>query len=203
MNFDELQKKWQSQQGGFKLRIGADVLLKEVQRNKENFESSIFWRDVREAGVALVMAVFFLYQGIKGNSWSLCLPGLACIFVGVFMIADRIIQKKKQPKPGDSLTGCIEISSAQVEHQIWLLKNVLWWYLLPFAIGIALFWGHVAWQVRNDPGTGLLFIGECFVGLSVLYTGIYYLNQWAVRKYLIPRKQELEKLLASLENNSG
>ena len=35
MNFDELQKQWQSQQGGFKLRIDADVLLKEVQRNKE------------------------------------------------------------------------------------------------------------------------------------------------------------------------
>ena len=166
MNFDELQKKWQSQQGGFKLRIDADVLLKEVQRNKESFESSIFWRDVREAGGSLVMAVFFLYQGIKGNSWSLCLPGLACIFVGVFMIADRIIQKKKQPKPGDSLTDCIEISLAQVQHQIWLLKNVLWWYLLPFGIGIAVFGGDVAWQVRNDSGTGLRFIGWGRVGCS-------------------------------------
>jgi len=203
MNFDELQKKWQSQQGGFKLHIDADVLLKEVQRNKESFESSTFWRDVREAGGSLVLAPVFSYFAIKSNSWSLHFPALACIFVAAFMVIDRIIQKRKLPKPSDTLTGCIEISLVQVEHQIWLLKNVLWWYLLPFAIGISVFWGDAAWQVRNDTGTGLRFIGECFAGLIILYTGIYYLNQRAVRKYLIPRKQELEELLASLENNRG
>jgi hypothetical protein len=203
MNFDELQKQWQSQSGGFKLSIDADVLLKEVQRNKESFESTVFWRDVREVGVALVLAPLFLCQAAKSASWSLSLPGFACIFVGVFMIADRIFQKRKYPKSNNSLVNCIEISSAQVQHQIWLLKNVLWWALLPLGISIAVFWGDVAWQVRNDNGTGLRFIGECFVGLIVLYAGIYYLNQWAVRKYLIPRRQELEQLLRSLQNDNS
>jgi len=203
MTFNELQKNyWQKDAAAAKLAIDSDMLIREVRRNKEAFESSIFWRDFREAGGSLVIAVFFLYQGMKFNLWSLYLPALAGIFVGVFMIVDRVIQKKKLPKPSDSLAGCIRISLAQVEHQIWLLRNVLWWYLLPFAIGIALFWGHIAWQVRNDSGTGLMFIGGCFVGLIFLYTGIYYLNQYAVRKGLIPRKEELEAMLKSITNDN-
>jgi len=202
MTFDELQKTWQSQESSFKLTIDSDMLLREVRRNKKCFESAVFWRDVREAGVSFVLAVFFLYQGTKSNLWSLYFPALACIFVGVFMIVDRVIQKGKLPKPSDSLAGCIKISLAQVEHQIWLLRNVLWWYLLPFAIGVALFWGHVGWQVRNKGPTGLIFIGGCFAGLIILFTGIYYLNQYAVRKELVPRKQELESLLNSLTNDN-
>jgi len=201
MTFDELQKTWQKDSGASKLTIDSGMLLREVKRNREHFASAIFWRDVREAGGSLVLAVFFLYQGMKSNLWSLYLPALACIFVGAFMIVDRVIQKKKLPKPSDSLAGCIKNSLAQVEHQIWLLRNVLWWYLLPFAIGVALFWGHVGWQVRNDSGTGLIFIGGCFVGLIFLCTGIYYLNQYAVRKGLTPRRQELESLLRNLTND--
>jgi hypothetical protein len=207
MTFDELQKTWQKDAGISKLTIDSDLLLREVKRNKEHFESTIFWRDVREAGGSFVLAAFFLYQGTKLNQWSLYLPALACIFVGVFMVVDRFIQKGKLPKPSDPLAGCIKISLAQVEHQIWLLRNILWWYLLPFAIGISLFWGHVGWQVRNKGPTGLIFIGlifigGCFVGLIVLCTGVYYLNQYGVRKELMPRKVELESLLNSLTNDS-
>jgi hypothetical protein len=201
MNFDKLQKQWQSQPGGFKLRIDADVLLKEVQRNKESFKSSIFWRDVREAGGSLILAPVFSYFAIKSNSWSLHFPAMACVFVGAFMIIDRIIQKRKLPYLGYSLTDCIEISLTQVEHQIWLLKNIFWWYLLPFTIGVSIFWVHVWWLARSASWTWF-FIGGCFVGMFVLDICVYYLNQRAVRKDLLPRKQELEQLLTSLKNDN-
>jgi hypothetical protein len=35
--------------------------------------------------------------------------------------------------------------------------------------------------------------------LALLYWGIYWLNQFAVRRALDPRRQELETLLAGLE----
>jgi hypothetical protein len=202
MTFNELQKTWQKDAGISKLTVDSNVLLREVKRNKEQFASTVFWRDVREVGGCFVIAIFLLYIGMKSNVWSLYLPALAGIFAGVFMVIDRVIQKKKLPRPSDSLTGCIKISLAQVEHQIWLLRNIFWWYLLPFAIGISLFWGHVGWRIRNDSGAGLIFIGGCFVGLVILYADIYYLNQCAVRKGLMPRKQELELLLKMLTNDS-
>lgn len=200
MTFNELQRNWQKDTSGTKLTVDSDLLLREVKRNKEHFESTIFWRDVREAGGSFVLAVFLLYQSMKFNLWSLYLPVLACIFVGVFMVIDRVIQKRKLPKHSDPLAGCIKISLAQVKHQIWLLRNVIWWYLLPFTIGISLFWGHVGWKVRSGHPIGLIFIGGCFVGLIITYTGVYYLNQYAVRKELMPRKQELELLLNNLTN---
>jgi hypothetical protein len=203
MNFDELQKQWQSQPGGLKIRIDADVLLKEVQRNKESFESSVFWSDVREIGISLALVPIFIYFALTMHVWTLYLPALACVFLPAFMIIDRTIQKKKLPNLSDSLTGCIEISLAQVEHQTWLLKNVFWWYLLPFIIGVSIFWVHVGWLARDAGGTGLLFIGGCFALLFVVSVGVYYLNQWAVRKELLPRKQELEQLLRSLQNDNG
>ena len=67
MTFDELQKKWTSQQTGSKIAIDTDLLLKEVKRNKEQFESTIFWRDAREIGAGFVSSVFlFAFPGQPG-----------------------------------------------------------------------------------------------------------------------------------------
>jgi len=45
MNYEDMQKAWQSQGEPPKLNISADLLLREVQRNKDSFERMIFWRD--------------------------------------------------------------------------------------------------------------------------------------------------------------
>ncbi len=46
-----------------KVTINADVLLNEVRRNQQNFRRMIFWRDVREVGVAaLLVPVFYLQR---------------------------------------------------------------------------------------------------------------------------------------------
>ena len=201
MTFDELQKAWQSQESRFKLRIDSDMLLKEIRRNKKHFESAIFRRDVREGGCCLVMFVFFLYQGLKMNLWPLFVTALLVLSVGVFLIVDRIVQKKKRPEPAGTLMDCIESSLAQVVHQIWLLKNVLWWYLLPLGGGIGFIVGYVAWMIRKDIGKGWIFLLGYSIFVIFLYWGIYHLNQWGVRKKLAPRKQELESLLNSLTND--
>ena len=59
MNFEALQKTWQSQDASAKVTINADVLLKEVRRNQRHFWATIFWRDVREVGVAFLLTLFF------------------------------------------------------------------------------------------------------------------------------------------------
>jgi len=203
MTFDELQKTWQSQRASFKLTVDSDLLLREVKRNKRFFESAIFWRDVREVGVAFIMFLFFLYFGLKMKIWSLHATALLTLSVGVFMVVDRIVQKRKRPELTSALIGYIENSLAQVVHQIWLLKNVLWWYLLPPGIGIAIFIGHLAWLIRDLPGRGLTFLSVYCVFCTLLFWGIYLLNQHAVRKELNPRKEELEQLLNSLKNANG
>ncbi len=109
--------------------------------------------------------------------------------------------KRKPSEPGDPLLESVEESLTQVEHQIWLLRNVFWWYLLPPAISLSAFFAHVILLASQDwlealGGAGL------FVFLFALYYFVYYLNQRAVRLQLEPRRQELVTLLASLGDES-
>jgi len=203
MTFDELRRTWQSQQGVCKLNIDSDILLKEVKRNKKWFEAAVFWRDVREVGVAFIMFVFFLYCGLEQNIWSLILLALLVLGIGAFMVVDRFSAKRKHPKFNGTLISCIESSLAEIKHQIWLLKNVLWWYLLPLGIGIAVFIIHIIWEtLRTFSGKhsvyALVFLSTYLVCCTLFFWFIYWLNQRAVRKELLPRKVELEGLLDSL-----
>jgi hypothetical protein len=199
MNFEELQKAWQSQNPGAKVTIDADVLLKEVRRNQHHFWMMIFWRDVREVGVAAVLTWFFLHWAIRDREWTLYLLSLSCLGVGLFMLVDRWLQRRKRPVANDPLRSCIEASLLQVNHQIWLLKNVFWWYLLPLAAALGIAIGAGIWRTRQ---AGFLVMRGwvVFVLFGVLiYWGVYWLNQFAVKKYLEPRRQELESLLAGLD----
>jgi len=198
MDFDELQRTWQSQGSGPQLAIDPEMLLKEIRRNKRDFEATVFWRDVREVGAAVVMGTFFICLGITLYEWEWFLLALSMLWLVGFLVVDRMRQKRKPPVLREPLTACIESSLAQVNHQTWLLKNVLWWYLLPLGGGIGFFVGYVAWMIRKDPGKWWIFLLGYSVFGILLYWGIYHLNQWAVRKKLIPRKQELEALLNNL-----
>ncbi len=205
MTFDELQKSWQAQQIDPQIAIDSELLLKEVKRNKEYFESAILRRDIREIGCAVLLIALFLYFGIKHNLWPMWLLAILCLWIGVFMFADRIVQKRKLPRLSDSLFDCVKNSLAQVNHQIWLLKNVLWWYLLPLGAGLLIWFCYcgLSAMLSENPSTKyLLFILTCIVGTILLYWGVYWLNQYDVRKDLLPRKQELEQLLHSLKNSN-
>lgn len=199
MNFEALQKTWQSQNAGAQVTINADLLLKEVRRNQRQFWRTIFWRDVREVGVALLLAVFFMWHGLKLKNWTNGLVGLGCFGVGAFMVVDRLRQRRKKPLASDALVGCVETSLHEVNHQIWLLKNVLWWYLLPIAAPLTVATGVSLWQSRHV-AANLITLSVYGLFCVLLYWGVYWINQFAVRKSLEPRRRELEALLAETGN---
>jgi hypothetical protein len=208
MTFDELQKTWQKNESTSKLIIDPVLLAQVVKRNKEAFESSIYWRDFREVAVALIMVGVFLfrafqYKNIIWEAGAYVFLAIMCLYVAAFFIVDRRLQRKKKPSH-TSLLGCIESSLIQVNHQIWLLRNVFWWYLLPPGIGIALFFIVVTVnKFRLLPAARVLFGSLTGMLIVVLvFCGVYWLNQYAVRKELIPRKNELEALLKSLSNDN-
>jgi hypothetical protein len=216
MTFDELKQNWQQQKTG-KLSIDSGLLLKEVQRNKRHFESAIFWRDVRETGACFAGSVFlfagcvyFWSHGPKNFVWPLLLFTVLNTGVGTFILVDRIVQKRKCPKHDGTLMGYIESSLTQVVHQIWLLKNILWWCLLPIGGGSLIWFSSCGLIVITTEGVetffgDLFYTLACIIGTIVLGGtmllgwGIYWLNQRAIRKYLIPRQQELMQLQNSLQ----
>jgi hypothetical protein len=201
MNPDALQEAWQTQTSQRRLTINADVLLEEVRHRERSFRRTIFWRDVREVGVAGLLAVFFLWFGIKGLVWSLFVLAALLAGVAVFMVVDRLRQRRRHPSHSDPLVACAEESLAQINHQIWLLKNVFWWYLLPPGVGMALFYGQVSWSMLEAGLWRLKDLWGPLGGILVLW-GVYWLNQNCVRKELEPRQRELEALLQSLKDTN-
>ncbi len=203
MDPDDYKQAWQTQTSQTRLTMDAELLLKEVRRNRRYFTAMIFWRDVREVGTCLLMVPLWLYLGVKNSSpwtWYLTVPAL--LWIAGYMLADRMRHKRQRLEPGEPLRQCVESSLAQVEHQIWLLRNVLWWYLLPIALPLLAFFGQVAWQERSGGWwTAIAMSGGVALGV-IVFAGIYWLNQYAVRSDLEPRRRELETLLTSLKDET-
>ncbi len=199
MNFEDLQKTWQAQPAGATLTIGADVLLREVRRNQRHFVALIFWRDAREIVVCVILVACFGWQGWRQQDWTDFLLALAGLWVGAFMVVDRVRQRRKTPRNSDSLRGCVETSLHQVKHQIWLLKNVAWWYLLPILAALVVLLVVSTWRSWLNGFDALFGLGIAAGVCGLVFWGVYWLNQQAVRKYLEPRRHELEALLAGLE----
>ncbi len=201
MNPDELKAVWQSQTAPRRLTIDADVLLQQLRRNQKDFEALIFWRDLKEVGVAMVMLPVWIWLGRRYDlpwTWYLGIP--AMLWIAGFMVLDRIRQKGREPRPSAALRECAEHSLAQVEHQIWLLRNVFWWYLLPPSVAVGAFFAQVAWMAR-DGGWKAGWIMTGVVAFSVLVDwAIYWMNQTVVREELEPRQRELQALIGNLDN---
>ena len=200
MSFDELQARWQAHDHGGQLNIDLDALLEEVRRNQRDFEKRMWRRDFGEVTAAVLVTFIFGTLAVLMDQWSLFLGAAGSLFVGIFMVFDRLKQRRQRSTVADSLTSAIDASLVQVQHQIWLLRNIHWWYLLPLVPGLVTFLVSTS---RESLGNGLAeqFV-IAFVGLICLlaFWCVYWINQREIARKLEPRRMELEELRASLSS---
>jgi hypothetical protein len=202
MSRDPLQEAWQSQPDP---PLDADRLIQEFRQGERQFAAMIFLRDVREVGISLMLLPVWVAMGVGIGlpwSWYLVIPGL--LWIAAYMTIDRMRQKKRRAGPGDSLARGVESALADVEHQIWLLRNVFWWYQLPVGVPILAFFAHTFWQLSRG-SVGEMIMAFFATSLVTAFVGavnvwIYWINQKAVRSTLEPRRQELAAMLRSLSD---
>ncbi|MEZ5943425.1 MAG: hypothetical protein R3C18_18680 [Planctomycetaceae bacterium] len=116
-----------------------------------------------------------------------------------FMLVDRRLHPQLPSEPGEPLLCSLRKSLAQVEHQIWLLRNVFWWYLLPPAVAMGAFFIHSSWETTESWLGAILMTTIPGIVVYFVYRGVYWLNQTAVEKQLTPRRNDLVKLITNLE----
>jgi Na+/proline symporter len=199
MEFDDLQKAWQGQKAPERVTISAEALLREVRRNELSLRATLIWRDVREVSAAVLLAAWFSFKGLRDHAWSDCVCAALCAGVGVFIIIDRLARKGTQRSFTGTLKSCLESSLAEVNHQIWLLRNVFWWYLLPLLIASAISMCNT--NARRPHFNQPAAIGAMITALLVawFFRWVYRLNQAAVARTLEPRRRELEELMTGLK----
>ncbi len=209
MTHDPLQEIWNNEEEPSTVKIDKEWLLNLVRKKQRDFNHAVLRRDILEIGIHLLCAPIFVYYGItsaKGGGqhvWTWYLVAVACIWNAGFFVANRLWWKKKT-NPTAPSTSFLDRSMSEIENQIWLLKNILWWYLLPPGIAFLCVYlqrmmhksGAVEnadqlWETRWD-------FAVSYLAIVVVFGLLYYINQRYVRTELEPRKRELSELRENL-----
>ncbi|MEM9025938.1 MAG: hypothetical protein AAGB06_03290, partial [Verrucomicrobiota bacterium] len=92
----------------------------------------------------------------------------------------------------------LEKGMRDLDHQIWMLKNVAIWYLAPFWIGILA--EEVHKLILSSESFGRMVLSLAFIAtVSAIFYAIWRLNQHAVSKTLIPHRDQLKNALQEFE----
>lgn len=209
MTPDDFQQAWNTQSSGIRVKIDTEMLDAETRRFQEQFTTRLFWRDLREVGTAVLLIPVWLYLGYRRGlpwTWYLAIPAL--MWVAGYMLVDRWKNRPRPEAPGDSVCQRLESLSAQIEGQIRLLKSVHWWGLLPLAISLLAFLMQVVLQAIQRHGTPnlistIIALAPPLAIIGVIFFFVYWLNRHVVRTDLIPRRDELNKQLQSLQEESA
>lgn len=192
MTFDELRTPWQETNCGSTSLEKREELVVRVCRRVERTGASIVRRDVIETLAAVFVILCFggMFLTIDGVVAKI---GAATVVLGAFYIVYRLYQARmdrKLSRLDDSVRDFYKTEIERLNRQIDLLRSVLWWYISPLMVGANLIFFGVN-------GIGIGSIGYLIFTLFFGW-GIYWLNQNAVVKTLVPLRNELEGLLKEL-----
>lgn len=200
MNPEDFKQAWKTQPLGIRVTIDADILEAETRRFQKQFAVTLFWRDVREVGTALVLIPVWLVLG-KGLllpwTWYLMVPAL--VWITGYMLVHRLRRRSQIAEATEPLCERLASALVEVEHQVHLLQNVFWWGLLPIAIPMLAFVGHVAWLTGSADWATALVVSLLFMFIGAVLYCVHRLNQIAVRMDLMPRREKLRIQLQSLQ----
>jgi hypothetical protein len=203
---DELKSAWKAQPLPRQITMNADVLLQQLRGNKARFTSEILWSAVFMILCLVVFAFgamgFSIYMVRHGAPWEamsgIFLLGIIFLAIAAYTALDRF-RHIRRVSLSASVLACAEESLALVRHEIQLWGNVLWWYLLPLALGVeasvlALAWAKgVHWLVSP--------LALRMLGIMVIITlGGSWFSRWYVLTNYEPRRQELEALVRELKS---
>jgi hypothetical protein len=196
MTLEQAESLWRK---SLPMPPGNGDLLREIKHAARQFRLQILIRDLAELTATLLVVASFVYAALRPGvpqSAYLSAAGLALVPM-VFLGVHRLLKRESQ-RPQETVREHIEQALRDVLGQQWLLTRVLWWYLLPFALSIGIFF--VA-TVRVAPGA--LPVKLITLGIGALVCGalgvfIWRLNQREVRVRLEPFAEHLRQLAESL-----
>ena len=207
---DELKSAWKAQPLPRQITMNADVLLQQLRGNKARFTSEILWSAVFMILAWVVMAFgfmgFSIYKVRHGAPWEafsgLFLLGIILLAIAAYTAytaLDRFRHIRRVSLSAPVL-ACAEESLILMQYEIQLWGNVLWWYLLPLALGVEA--SCLAGVCTVEGVHGLVSpLAFTMLGIAVIITlGGSWFCRWYVHTYYEPRRQELEALVRELKS---
>jgi hypothetical protein len=196
MNDNALKALWHGQEWQPPTDFSDSELIARMNAKMRRFDRDIFWRDIRELSACVFIACFF-GPGLFRSASPLSHAGSALlvassIFIATVLVIARRLQKRRNAFA--SVREFITDERNKVARQRSLLKSVVWWYLLPIYLGVALF--------VMGSSANLVFKLTFIIVYAFVCVLIYFVNQRAVQKRLSPLVNELDQLLQTLPGSA-
>jgi hypothetical protein len=200
MNDDPVCSLWQSTPAG--AERDAKQMLELIRKKARAFERTIFWRDAREIGAALLMVPLFVYVAIQARPAPLMSAGLMFTALCCLFIAGRLWRSRRvnpRPAPEDSVAAYGSALMAGYDRQIALLRSAKYWYVLPLYVSSLTILAGVVAQIAAPLGRlreqaperwllGVGFLATVFLLMTALMGVVWWLNErYAVRKLVAAR----------------
>jgi hypothetical protein len=197
MNDRELKELWQGQP----LRdpsLSPAQVISAMHSKTARLRRVVDARDVRELCVCAVVLIIFGIFFFTVYREPIPRVGDLIILGSTIFIAWKLIHTRRMTPPAPSGATIVESLRAElnaVRAQSRLLGSVLWWYLIPLTIGMLV----ATWGLPIDLH-GKIVSTLVFLGVDGL---LYWSNQWARSKQLLPVEAQLESLLHSAETGDA
>jgi hypothetical protein len=217
MNLKQLMERWQELDNTPLPEPRIDDIIAACRKRVRKFRWELLFSDILEIGVGLAMV--WVWAGpftrlFPQHPGMMYVGAAALLFVCVFLTVARVLRYRNDKPAFVSVSDEISRQLYAVNQRIWLLRHLIWWYLLPGTIAAFTVWYAAAAEslpsfssMEEGRGTAylILFLVEAFaVTVCVCVdVGVYFLNQWGVRKYLVPLKEDLTKILRDLNVENG
>jgi hypothetical protein len=194
MHDDALKQLWKGQHFEALPALPDEAQIAAMKKRMKCFDKTIEGRDYRDVAACIFIIAFFVWDLAFRNNSVLTQTGCIVLIASAVFIGWQLIGSKRRlprAEPSAPVFGAVKVELQKVENQIGLLQSVAWWYLLPLFVGVLL----CNWGARGSFPSKLVYL----VSVLALYVFIYWLNQFAVKKNLLPLKRALEALLRSAE----
>jgi hypothetical protein len=192
MNDDELKAIWRRQP--LREPPSTTQLVSAMQNKTTRLRGCLDARDLRELVACAVVVVVFTIFYFTVYREPISRLGDLIIIGGAIFIAWKLVYTRRSHRPAPPGATVVESLRAElnaVHAQSRLLGSVFWWYLLPLTAGeIIATWGL---RIAIFPK---IFCTAFFLAVNAF---IYWLNQQARTKQLLPVEAQLEALLHSAE----
>jgi hypothetical protein len=195
MSLEDLKREWRSEMDSSISSAELNELLDLVQQRCAGTERHVHGRDVREVLAALFVVGAFAAMWPIYRSSPVAVFGVTLIVLGAALIV-YVLMSSRTPTALSFHASVLEFSRnrlAWLDRQIRLLQTVVWWYVAPLSIGCLL----LVWGITG--GAWLVFGLQALLVLAV-GVGVVLLNQWTVRQYLQPVRDDLVRLIEALES---
>ena len=191
VNFEDLQSGWDEIEGFDDSQL-ADVanLVSETHRS---LKSVLDNRDVVELIVAALMVPVFCYFAWSAPNVYVRI-GALIIVAGMFVIAGFLLWGRRGIAVTPDQLSVREFTLHQrtlVRRQIFLLRNIAWWYLAPIYVGL------MVMTYGAGSGSYLIFYGGI---VTLLFAAIWRANQKAVASQLQPLDDEYTVALGLIDH---